>query len=281
MSDGNQLDMERFLQLSALTGQSSFDTENAYSEYDDDDDDDERFSEYDDDDDDDEIFADSDDDYDDDEMSFSDYDDDDDDDEFFDSSDMSERKNRRRRRSTRKSWRRPRYRSIGRRTKLKRVRGSRNTTLRSPSGAKMRVRLGKGFATSLEVNKLIKDTERKFSNAMKERKTNYARLSKQIAKATSNLDGKYSNVRKQVKKLEEQNQTSSLMGLLQGQPKVKTIKITDDKGIVAGEDLKATVEFEKPNMLLPLLLSGGGLGGGAGGGDNSLLLALAFSNQNN
>lgn len=236
------------LQLNAL---------NAREQFDDDDDDEEAF----------------DDDDDDDEEAFGDDDDDDDDEETFgEYADAAFPERRRRRR--RRSYRRPRYRRYGRRRRLGRIRGSRSTTLRSRTGRRMRVRFGKSYATTAEVNKLIKDTERKFAAAVKERKTNFDRLSKQISKATRNLDGKVATVRKSVKKLESQGQTSALLGLLQGPPKVKSIRITED--VVKNKDLAATVEFEKQNILLPLLLTGGLGGLGGSGGDQTLLLALAF-----
>lgn len=270
MNNTNLFDDE-ILKLSAL---------HALQEVDDDDDDEEAyfdsFGEFDDDDDeesfdddDDEVYFDA----------FGEEDDDDDEESYAEGAGMADEfGERRRRRWRRRSFRRPRYRR--RRTKrLKGVRGSRSTTLRSRTGQRMKVRFGKSFATSAEVNKLIKDTEKKFAAAMKERKANHDRLSKQIAKATRELDGKVSTLRKSVKKMEKQGQTSSLLSLLQGPPKVETIKFSGDDipDEIKEKALQAEVTFKKQDMLLPLMLSGG-LGGGSG--DDTLILALALGNRN-
>jgi len=267
MSGNNGLDIEDLLKMSALTSQEQF------TEDDDDDDDDESFGgyfgEYDDDDDDESFLSEDDDD----ErfmLGLSESDDDDDDDESY--AGLAERRRRRK-------HRRRKYRSAGRRRRLSKVRGSKSTTLRSPTGQRMRVRFGKSYATTVEVNKLIKDTERKFSIALKERKTNFDRLSKQIASASNSLESKVRKVSKTVKNLEQKSQSSSMISLLQGPPKIKTIKF--DKAITnieANKDYEAEIDFEKPDMLLPLLL-GGGLGGSGAGSDNSLLLMLAFSGK--
>lgn len=263
MTSLNGIDLEEFLRLSALSenGEEDDESEGAlFADADDDDDDD---------DDDDEGFED---------FLEEDDDDDDDDDEGVGDADVFPE----RRRRSRRPWRRRRYRRVTPRRRLNRVRGSRSTTLRSPSGQRMRVHFGKSYATTAEVNKLIKSTERKFADAMKERKANHSRLSKQIASSAKAIDGRVSAVRKKVKKLEDQSKTSALMSLLGGAPRVKTIKF--ERPTEAGaevdfdKELKAKVEFEKPDMLLPLLLSGGL--GGSGSGDNSMLmLALAFQNK--
>lgn len=266
MTSLDGIDLEDFLRISALTEDADLDDDDEETTgvllADEDDDDDESFFDEDDDDDDESFFD----------------EDDDDDDEGVDAEFMPER---RRRRRWRRRWARRRYRRVTPRRRIRRVRGSRTTTLRSPSGQRMRVRFGKSYATTAEVNKLIKSTERKFADAMKERKANFNRLSKQIASSTKAIDGRVSAVRRKVKKLEEQSKTSALLGLLSGAPKVKTInfaKLEDGKQIAPGQDLKAEVEFEKPDLLLPLLMSGG-LGGGGSSNDNSLLLALAFQKK--
>ena len=255
----------QYLALGALSEQEDWDDEDIF-EMDDDDDEDEDY-------DDEEGFEDDWDmesDYDDDDELFAglaDYDDDDDEEGF------PERRRRRRRR--RRSFRRPKYRRYGRRRRLKRVRGSRGTTLKTRGGRSLKVRFGKSYATSAEVNKLIKDTERKFALAVKERKANFDRLSKQISKATANLDGKVNSVRKSVKKVEDQAKTNALLGLLQPKPKVKSIRFSDP--ITANTDLSADVEFERSNNSLGLILAlSGGLGGGKSGGMDPLMMALAF-----
>ena len=271
------LDMDRLLAISALSPQEAIESDDFDFEEDFDDDDDEAFFEDDFDDDDDEAFDGEDDDDDDDEMFLAEDDDDDDDDEGFGES-FPERRRRRRRWRRRRSFRRPRYRHFGRRRRLKRVKGSRRTTLRAPNGRRLKVRFGKSYATSAEVNKLIKDTEKKFALAVKERKANFSRLSKQIAKATSNLDGKVNSVRKSVKQVEEQARMSALMGLLQKQPEIKSIRFSEP--VVANEDLTAKVEFErKDNMMTYLLISGALTGGSGGSLGNSALLPLVLMNK--
>ena len=274
MSDFGSLETDDLVKLAlASRGQGEFFDEAA--EFDDDD----EMLEFDDDDEDfdsDEMveFDDDDEDFDDDEMvEF-----DDDDETFFDGeSDFSERRRRRRRRR-RKSFRRPRFRRVARRRRIPRARGSRSTTLRGRNGQRMRVRFGKSFATTQDVNKLIKSTEKRFAEAMKERKANHNALSKRIASATRNLDGKVASLRKNVKELEKRTQTSSLLGLLQGSPKAETITLKgNDAGLLEDKVLQAEITFKKQDMLLPLLLTGG-LGGGSGSGD-MMTMALLMSNR--
>lgn len=274
MSDFGSLETDDLVKLAlASRGQGEFFDEAA--EFDDDD----EMLEFDDDDEDfdsDEMveFDDDDEDFDDDEMvEF-----DDDDETFFDGeSDFSERRRRRRRRR-RKSFRRPRFRRVARRRRIPRARGSRSTTLRGRNGQRMRVRFGKSFATTQDVNKLIKSTEKRFAEAMKERKANHNALSKRIASATRNLDGKVASLRKNVKELEKRTQTSSLLGLLQGAPKAETITLKgNDAGTLEDKVLQAEITFKKQDMLLPLLLTGG-LGGGSGSGD-MMTMALLMSNR--
>ena len=277
MSDFGSLETDDLVKLAlASRGQGEFFDEAA--EFDDDD----EMLEFDDDDEDfdsDEMveFDDDDEDFDDDEMvEF----DDDDDESFFDGeSDFSERRRRRRRRR-RKSFSRPRFRRIARRRRIPRARGSRSTTLRGRNGQRMRVRFGKSFATTQDVNKLIKSTEKRFSEAMKERKANHNALSKRIASATRNLDGKVATLRKNVKELEKRSQTTSLLGMLQGAPKAETITLKgDDAGLLEDKVLQAEITFKKQDMLLPLLLTGG-LGGGSGSGSGDMMtMALLMSNR--
>ena len=276
MTDQNTFDPELIGQLAALNAfqQGEFtedddDDEGIDWEFAEDDDDDEDFdADFVEDDDDDESYL------------FGDEDDDDEDFESFDG-DMAERRRRRRRR---RSFRRRAYRRGRRRPRLRRIRGSKSTVLRARNGQRMQVQFGKRYATSAEVNKLIKSTEARFRDALKERKLNYDRLSKQIASATSKLDSRVASVSKSVKSLESRSQTQSLLGLLMGQPKIKSIKFKrPDNASQTGdlkpdESLEADVEYKKDNMLLPLLL-GGGLGGSGGDANQGLLLALAFQNN--
>jgi hypothetical protein len=254
MSRNSGFDIEDLLKLSALSNQEQ------YAEDDDDEDDSDYAGEDDDD---------------------SDYGAEDDDDSYAlveqdDDSDMFGERRRRRGRS----WSKRRYRRIsGSGRKINQVHGSRSTTLRSPTGQRMRVTFGKSYATTEEVNKLIKDTEVKFAAAMKERKTNFEQLSKQIASASNSLEGKVSKVKKSVSALEKKSQSAALLPLLMGTPKVEKIKFKDAGAISGATEYEADVTFEKPDLLLPLLLSGGFGGGGSSGSDNTLLLALAFSNK--
>lgn len=259
MNDLNEMDQDTL--LNALLMSSATESDTAF-ESDDDDDFDENWDDFEseeDMDDDDDFESDFEGDY---ESAFE-SDDDFDDDESANIFD--ERRRRRRGRGRRRSFRGARYKRR-RSPRLRRVKGSKSTTLRAPNGQRMKVQFGKSYATSAEVNKLIKSTQTKFAAAMKERKANHAGLTKQIAKATSNIDGKIARVNKKVKSLESQAQTSSLLGLLSGPPKVKTIKLGN------GPAQEAEIAYEPADLTLPLLL-GGGLGGGSGG-DNTLLLAL-------
>ncbi len=263
----DSLDIQQLLALSGLSGQEAWDDDDGdliEMDYDDDDEtwSDDEFADFDDDDDDE--------DYDD--PYSADFSDDEDDEGF-------EERRRRRRRRTRRSFSRPRYRRTTRRRPIRKVRGSRGTTLRTSKGRALKVRFGRSYATSVEVNKLIKDTERKFADAVKERKANYDRLTKQISRATSNLDGKVNAVRKTVKRVEDQAKTTALLGLLQKEPTIKSIRFSETPS--ANEDLAATVEFEKKSNNLGLLLAMGGLsgsGGGNGGIDPAMMLVLASGN---
>ena len=199
----------------------------------------------------------------------------DDDDESFGETDIGEA--RRRRRRSRRSFRRPRFKSFGRRSRpLSRAKGSRTTTLRAKNGQRMQVRFGKSFATTAELNKLIKSTESRFAAAMKERKANHEALSKRIATATRNLDEKVATLRKHITKLEKQSQTSMLLGMLQGPPKVEKLRLTSDNAEgLKDKDITAEVTFKKSDMLLPLMAMGGL--GGSGKSDDTLMLALLLS----
>lgn len=255
MNDLNEMDQDTLMQLLALNQASEsdddFDEENFdFAEDDDDGDDDESFVESDDDDD------------------FESAEWEEDYPVFADSADLSERRRRRRRR---RSFRKRRYKRA-RAPKLRTVKGSKSTTLRSANGQRMRVRFGKSYATTVEVNKLIKSTEAKFAAAMKERKANHSLLTKQIASATSNIDGKIATVNKKVKSLEGKAQTSSLMGLLSGPPKIKSITID---GVVKSADSK--IEFEPADMTLPLIM---GMAGDSSGGDNNMMMMALLMSQN-
>ncbi|MEL6475559.1 MAG: hypothetical protein AAFQ21_15985, partial [Pseudomonadota bacterium] len=270
--DLDQESLMRLMTMNAAMDAQDMDSDFDIAEDDDDDDDDEAYGRFGDDDDEgfDSYSLDNDD------------DDDDDDDEVFDITDIADNISESRR-GSRRSFKRRGYRKVSRASrKIGRIRGSKSTVLRSPNGQRLRVKFGKSYATSAEVNKLIKSTESRFKAALKERKLNYDRLTKQISKATSRIDSKVARMQKTVKALEAQGQTLPLLSLLGGDPKIKTIQLNRPNNadptteISPNEKLEATVEYEKKNMILPLLL-GGGLGGGSGSNNNSLLLALAFS----
>lgn len=275
MSSTTNFDFNDILALQALSSPDQA----GESDFDDDDDDESMYDIYpdiDDDDDDDEGFGDA------------DYLDDDDDDSAYlgdaysdDDGESASPEFISRRLRRRMMRRRRRYRGKAVRRSRK-VRGAASTTLMSRSGKQMRVRLGKRFATAADVNRFIKDVDRKFALAMKERKTNHDRLSRQISTNSKVLNSKVNRLRKTVKQLQQQAQTSSLLGLLQGAPKVEAIQL-QDKDSVKATDIddvsKADVTFEKPDMMLPLILSGGLGGSGSGGGSNMMLLALAMQSK--
>lgn len=271
MSNNNGIDINELLAMQALT-ESQNDNYGAFSEYDDDDDDDSfdtLYEEDDDDDDDDESV-----------LGFADEDDDDDDlDSFDDSSGFSDRRRYRRRRRRLFAGRR-RYK--GRRlSRVRPIRGTSRTVLRSASGQHMKVSLGKRFASSTEVNKLVKSIDKKFAAALKERRANHDRLSKQIVANSKTLNARIKRVDKAVDELKKQAQTTALMGMLQGSPKVETITLRsngDDNTLELDKALKADIKFEKQDMLLPLLMSGG-LGGSDSSDNNMMLLALALGNK--
>ena len=215
MSNTNGFDLGELLKFQALSGTEDEASE-GFSEYDDDDDEGSYGAIYEEDEDDDESFQ------------FSDDDDEDDDEEdsFDDSSDLSDRRGRRRRRllARRRGYRgKPPIRG-------RPIRGIGRTVLRSSSGQRMRVSLGKNFASSAEVNKLIKSIDRKFAAALKERKSNHNNLSKQIVANSKTLNARIKKVDKEVDKLQKQAQTSSLLGMLQGSPKVETVTLKQDAG---------------------------------------------------
>ncbi|MEM8616335.1 MAG: hypothetical protein AAGF20_05305 [Pseudomonadota bacterium] len=251
------------------------------AEYDDDDDEmllDGEFSEYDDDDE--EGFVE---DYDDDDdeafgvdaMDFADFGDDydDDDDETY-----GESRRRRRRRGRLKTGRRRYRRTRSSSKRLRPVRGSRSTVLQSANGQRMRVKFGKSFAKAGDVNKLIKSTEAKFKAALKERKSNYDRLAKQIADNSKVLNDRVKTVAGKVKKLEGSAQTSQLLSLISGPPAIESIRFNTPP--TAGAPLEvADVKYKSQDNLLPLLLAGG-LGDGDGSDSNqTLLLALMLNNK--
>lgn len=150
------------------------------------------------------------------------------------------------------------------------------TTLRAPNGQQMKVQLGQSFPTIKQFNDHIAKTNEQFAAALKERRANHAALTKQIAQATSTIDGKLATMDKKVKSLEGRAQTSSLLGLLAGPPKVKSVSLNGQL------QPDAKIEFEAADMTLPLILgmSGSGSGsGGLGGGDNMLAIALLLSQK--
>ncbi|MEO0915450.1 MAG: hypothetical protein AAFY31_00445 [Pseudomonadota bacterium] len=261
------INIQEYLALGAMAGQEDWDDDDELLEFDDDDDD-EGFEDFDDDDDEDFEAYDGEDWDDDDELfsGFADYDDDDDDESF------PERRRGRRRRRRGRLFKRPRYRRNRRsRRRLKRVRGSRGTTLKTKRGRSLKVRFGKSYATTVEVNKLIKDTERKFAAAVKERKANHAELTKRISKFAAKIDGDIASVRKSLKKVEDQAKTNALLGLV-NTPNIKSINISEP--FQEDADLAATAKFESNSLGLILALSGG-LSGSSGGMD-PLVMAIAL-----
>jgi len=266
MNNTNGFDLGDLLKFQALSGAEN-DSYEEFSEYDDDDDDDSYDALYE-----------EDDDEDDDDESFQLADEDDDDDDNFDeSSDLSDRRRRRRRRlyARRRGYRGKRPRRV------KPIRGTGKTVLRSSSGQRMRVSLGKNFASSAEVNKLIKSIDSKFAIALKERKANHNNLSKQIVANSKTLNARIRNVDKAVDKLQKQAQTSSLLGMLQGSPKVETVTLKQGPGgggFELNKPYQADIKFEKQDMLLPLLMSGG-LGGSGGSNDNMMMMMLLLGNK--
>ena len=258
MSAFQNLDLEDFVQLAALSQPNSAESDHyaedaVFADYDDDDDDDddEIFSEFDDDDDDDE--------------NFSEFDDDDDDDEFYGDAETIGDADLFRRRRHRMKTRRRKWKS--RRTpKLQRVRGSKSTVLRSASGQKMRVRFGNNLAKASEVNALIKKTEAKFNAAQKIAKKNHDALASQIARNTKTLNSRVKSVNSRLKKLEISAQTSQLLSLMAGPPALKKIKIKGG----SEQEIEDTTYKSSNNFLLPLLLSQ------SSGGDNSQLMVMAM-----
>ena len=189
--------------------------------------------------------------------------DNDNDDESFGESDMMERRPRSRRRPRRAKYKQSRTR------RLRKMKGSNSTVLKSRNGQQMKVQFGTSFAKAADVNKLITDTEAKFKSALQERKKNFETLSKQI----SGVSGSVDKVTKRVKKLESTAQTSQLLSLLSSPPKIESISFEADPG--AGEAKVTGVKYGKQDMMLPLLLSGAF--GDMGGGDNTALLLLAMN----
>ena len=253
------LNQQDLIKLLALRGnpaaESGWDDEADYDDDDEDWDDENVVDYYENDDDDDEIFFDASDGWE---------EEDDDDDEGFGESDLMERsRRRRRRRSGRARYKRTRSR------RLRKMKGSNSTVLKSRNGQQMKVQFGTSFAKAKDVNKLISDTESKFKSALKERKKNFDTLSKQI----SGVSGSVDKVSKRVKKLESSAQTSQLLSLLSSPPKIESISFEADPG--AGEAKVTGVKYEKQDMMLPLLLSGAL--GDMGGGDNTALMLLALN----
>lgn len=256
----NQQDLIKLLALRGNPAAES-DWDDDEDNYDDDEDwDDENVVDYyeNDDDDEDEVFFDASDNW---------AEEDDFDDEGFGESGLMERSRGRRPRRGYRS-RRPRYKRTPSR-RLRKMKGSNSTVLKSRNGQQMKVQFGTSFAKAKDVNKLISDTESKFKSALKERKKNFDTLSKQI----SGVSGTVDKVSKRVKKLESSAQTSQLLSLLSSPPKIESISFEADPG--AGEAKVTGVKYEKQDMMLPLLLSGAL--GDMGGGDNTALMLLALN----
>ncbi|MEO1027814.1 MAG: hypothetical protein AAFX02_02040, partial [Pseudomonadota bacterium] len=146
-------------------------------------------------------------------------DDDDDDDEGMDGEFRRRRGRRFKGRRFRLKTGRRRYRRR-RSRRLPKVKGSNRAMARSRTGQTVAIKFNQKFAKAADVNKLIKSTESKFKAALKERKTNYDRLAKQISDNSKALNNRVKSVAGKVQKLENSSQTSQLLPLLMGPPKI-------------------------------------------------------------
>lgn len=120
------------------------------------------------------------------------------------------------------------------------------------------------------------------SEAIKKVADQANKINSELGAATSRLDKHVGDLKKEVKK---QAETNLLLTLLQKPPALKTTPVTirhpdpADPNKIVESKVVGTVEYEKQNNLLPLVLmsSSGGLGGGDS--SNMLFLALALSGQ--
>ena len=236
-------DIMETMMLSQLLSQNSAD--DAYDDDDEDSFDAEYFDEDFDDDDDEESF----DFYGD---SYAEFDDDDDDDEGFGESFAEKRKARR-----------IKVRPF-RRRKVRRRKGAKTALIRNSNGQTIPVKFSKSFATT----KTLQASEAKLQAIMKSNHNKLARSTKSIASQTRKLE-------KRIAKMESAAKMAQLMPLLVEQPKLTEVKFkSGGTSALAGHTVKIeSTETEKPDMMLPLLLSG--MGGGSGS-NNSMMLALAL-----
>ena len=235
-------DIMETMMLSQLLSQNSAD--DAYDDDDEDSFDAEYFDEDFDDDDDEESF----DFYGD---SYAEFDDDDDDDEGFGESFAEKRKARR-----------IKVRPF-RRRKVRRRKGAKTALIRNSNGQTIPVKFSKSFATT----KTLQASEAKLQAIMKSNHNKLARSTKSIASQTRKLE-------KRIAKMESAAKMAQLMPLLVGQPKLTEVKVASTSQFGANKTIQVeSSETEKPDMMLPLLLSG--MGGGSGS-NNSMMLALAL-----
>jgi len=133
----------------------------------------------------------------------------------------------------------------------------------------MPVRFQQPVASAAAIERLKQDTQRAISEVRAD-----------MVKLRSDTDKRLKATNDRIGAMQQNSMLTTLLPLLQPQPKIKSITLPGDAGgeVKANTSLVPTnVEFERSDMtmmLLPLLL-GGGLGGGGtgqGAGQNDMML---------
>ncbi len=132
------------------------------------------------------------------------------------------------------------------------------------------VRFPQPVASAAAIERLKQDTQR----AIAEVRTD-------VSKLRTDTDKRLKATNDRIGAMQQNSMLTTLLPLLQPAPKVKSITLPGDNGVVKADTplLTAKVEFEPPDMMmmmLPLLLGGGlgGSGSGAGGGQNDMMLLM-------